>query len=116
MTTYIIQGRYTGDAVKGMVAKPEDREAVVKKMFKTIGGKLIAYYMTFGEYDFLIVGEAPNEEALLSTLITAAASGSITNLKTTVAVSMSFAMKAFAAAKGLATSFKSAGQANSVGR
>ena len=37
MTTYIIQGRYTGDAVKGMVAKPEDREAVVKKMFKTIG-------------------------------------------------------------------------------
>ena len=55
MPLFITQGRYTQDAVKGMLAKPEDRAEPVSQLFAKSGGKLLAYYMTFGEYDFLVV-------------------------------------------------------------
>jgi hypothetical protein len=41
MPLYITRGRFTADAVKGMLAKPEDREEVVAKLFQSVGGKLI---------------------------------------------------------------------------
>jgi hypothetical protein len=57
MTIYITQGRYTDQAIKGFVAKPEDRSAQVRKLMKAAGGKMIAYYVTLGEYDFLVISE-----------------------------------------------------------
>src|SRR5262249_32308366 len=41
-------GRYTADAVKSMLARPENREEAVAKLFKSVGGKLIGWYLTFG--------------------------------------------------------------------
>jgi len=43
-------------------AKPEDRAESVAQLFAKAGGKMIAYYMTFGEYDFLIVSEGPSPD------------------------------------------------------
>ena len=40
MPIYISRGRFTSDAVKGMLAKPEDREQAVAKVFQSVGGKL----------------------------------------------------------------------------
>ncbi|MGA2794340.1 MAG: GYD domain-containing protein [Roseiarcus sp.] len=109
MTTYIVQGRYSTEAIKGMMAKPEDRTAAVSKLFEAAGGKLISYYFTFGEYDFLCVTEAPNEQAALAGLIVAAAGGGVAHLKTTVAISPGEAKKAFEAAKGVASSYRAPG-------
>jgi hypothetical protein len=39
MPIYISRGRFTSDAVKGMLAKPEDREEAVGKLFKSLGGR-----------------------------------------------------------------------------
>ena len=58
---FIAQGRFTQNAIKGMLAKPEDRAEMVRQLFAKSGGKLLAYYMTFGEYDFLTVSEGPYE-------------------------------------------------------
>lgn len=110
MTTFIVQGRYSNDAIKAMMARPEDRTAAVSKLFEASGGKLISYYVTFGEYDFLIVSEAASEQAALAGLVVAAASGSVTNLKTTVAISAATAVKAFESAKAAAASYKPPGQ------
>ena len=41
MPIYISRGKFTTDAVKGMLAKPENREEAVDNLFKTVGGKLI---------------------------------------------------------------------------
>src|SRR5262245_64779812 len=41
MTIYISRGRFTSDAVKGMVAKPENREEAVSKLCESVGGRLI---------------------------------------------------------------------------
>ena len=47
MTIYISRGRFTSDAVKGMVAKPENREEAVSKLCESVGGRLIGWYLTF---------------------------------------------------------------------
>ena len=93
-----------------MINAPEDRAKAVSKLIRGVGGKLVSYYVTFGEYDFLLIAEAPDERALSAAVLAAAAGGGATDLKTTVAMSTSEAMEAFQKAGELAASFKSAGQ------
>jgi uncharacterized protein with GYD domain len=38
-------------------------------LMEKAGAKLLAHYFTFGEYDFLSIAEAPNEEVMASALI-----------------------------------------------
>ena len=110
MAIYITQGRYTPDAVKGMVANPENREKAVADLMEKAGAKLLAHYLTFGEYDFLSIAEAPNEEVMASALIAGAASGGISHLRTSVAMTAKDAVKAFKSAGTLSKSFKPPGR------
>jgi uncharacterized protein with GYD domain len=109
MPIYITQGRYTRDAVKGMLARPEDRAEQVSRLLSKVGGRLIGYYMTFGEYDFLTIAEAPGETQMAAALLAAAGSGGVTDMRTTLALSAAESKGAFAAASELARGFRSAG-------
>jgi uncharacterized protein with GYD domain len=86
MPIYISRGRFTSDAIKGMLAKPENREEAVAKLFKSVGGKLIGWYLTFGHHDFLVIGEFPDEKAAASAVLAAAGGGSLSEVETTVAM------------------------------
>lgn len=111
MPIYITQGRYTRDAIKGMIVKPEDRADATARLLSKIGGRLMGYYLTFGEYDFLAIAEAPNDVQMAAALLAAGSGGGVTNLRTTVAITSVEAKGAFAAASDLAPGFKSAGGA-----
>jgi uncharacterized protein with GYD domain len=108
MALFITQGRFTQDAMKGMIAKPEDRAESVAQLFASAGGKLLSYYMTFGEYDFLIVSEGPIDGAA-TLAVAAAASSGVKDLKTTLAFSSAHMKAAFGGAGAIAAKFKSAG-------
>jgi len=95
MAVYITQGRYTSDAVKGMVANPENREKAVADLMEKAGAKLLGLYFTFGEYDFLSISEAPNAEVMASALIVGAASGGVSDLRTSVAMTSKDIIEAF---------------------
>jgi uncharacterized protein with GYD domain len=109
MPIYITQGRYTREAIKGMLVKPEDRADQVARLMSKIGGRLIAYYVTFGDYDFMAIAEAPNDVQMAAALFAAGAGGGITDLRTTIAITSIEAKGALAAAGDLAPGFKSAG-------
>jgi uncharacterized protein with GYD domain len=111
MPTYITQGRYTREAIKGMLVKPEDRADAVSRLMSKAGGKLIGYYLTFGEYDFLVIAEMPGETQMAAALLAAGSGGGVTGLRTTLAMTSVEAKGAFAAASDLAPSFRSAGGA-----
>ena len=111
MPIYITQGRYTRDAIKGMLVKPEDRADAVSRAMSKAGGRLIGYYVTFGEYDFLTIVEMPDNVQMASVLLAVGSGGGVTDLKTTVAMTSVEAKGAFAAASDLAPGFKSAGGA-----
>lgn len=109
MPIFITQGRYTREAIKGMVVKPEDRADAVSRLFAKAGGRLIGHYLTFGEYDFLVIAEAPSEIQMAAVLLAVGSGGGVSDLRTTLAMTSVEAKGAFAAAGDLAPAFRSAG-------
>ena len=82
MAHFIVTGNYTCEAMKGMVAHPSDREAAAAALIEAAGGKVLSYYMTTGETDFLMIAEAKDGNDIIPALMVAGASGSVANLKT----------------------------------
>ncbi len=83
MATFIVQGRFSADAIKSLVAKPQDRRAAAVKLFAACGGKLKDYYVTTGENDFLVIIEADDGEAVVVAGMAAAAAGTVSHVTTT---------------------------------
>ena len=110
MPIYISRGRFTSDAVKGMLAKPENREEAVAKLFKSVGGRLVGWYLTFGHYNWLVIGEFPDEKAAACAILAAAAGGSLSDIETTIAMSAKDAHANFESAGKAAKGFRSAGR------
>jgi len=110
MPIYISRGRFTSDAIKGMLAKPENRQETVAKLYQSVGGKLINWYLTFGRHDWLAIGEFPNEKAAASAILAAAAGGSLSDIETTVAMTAEDAAATFGSAGKAARDFRSAGR------
>lgn len=109
MPTFITQGRYTREAIKGMVVKPEDRAESISRLLSKAGGRLVGYYLTFGEFDFLIISEAPGETQMAAVLLAAAGSGGITDVRTTLAMTSVEAKGAFAGAGDLLPAVRTPG-------
>jgi uncharacterized protein with GYD domain len=109
MGIYITQGRYSHEAVTGMIARPEDRTETVKKLVQKAGGKLLAYYVTFGEYDFMVITDMPGHKEVSAMVLTAAAGAGATDIKTTVAMTTAEAKEAFAAAGELTKVYRAPG-------
>lgn len=109
MPVYITQGRYTREAIKGMLVKPEDRADALSRLMSKAGGRLVGYYLTFGEYDFMAIAEIESDTMMAAALLAAGSGGGVTDLKTTVGMTSAEAKGAFEAAGDLAPSFKSAG-------
>jgi uncharacterized protein with GYD domain len=78
----LTRGLFTQDYVKGLLAAPEDREPAVRKVIEAAGGKVISFYFTTGETDFLLISEADESEAIIAALMAAAASGTISHIST----------------------------------
>jgi uncharacterized protein with GYD domain len=111
MPIFITQGRYTREAIKGMIVKPEDRAEALSRHLAKAGGRLIGHYLTFGEYDFLSIAEMPSETQMAAALIAASSKGGVSDLRTTLAMTSLEAKGVFAAANDLAPGFRSAGGA-----
>jgi uncharacterized protein with GYD domain len=82
MIRLITRGRFTHDYVKGLLAAPEDREPAVRKVVEAAGGKVVNFYVTTGDSDFMLVTEADEAEAVIAALMAAAAAGTIADLTT----------------------------------
>ena len=82
MTRFVTRGRYTQEYAKRLLNVPEDREPHVRKLVEEAGGKVISYYMTTGDSDFLLISEANESEAIIAALMAFSAAGMISNVAT----------------------------------
>ena len=82
MVKLITRGRFTHDYAKGLVAAPEDREPAVRKAMEAAGAKLINFYFTTGDADFLAITESDDAEAVIASMLAAAAAGAISDIST----------------------------------
>jgi uncharacterized protein with GYD domain len=79
MPTYVVLYKLTDQGIKDIKGAPGRYEEGVKK-FEVMGGKVICFYATMGEYDYVGIGEAPNDEVAM---IYALALGALGNVRTT---------------------------------
>src|SRR5262245_1516149 len=111
MATFVTQARFTKDGLKATIAAPEDRAEIVGRLIAEVGGKLIAYYLTSGEYDILLIFEGASYEETVPALIVAAAESGVADLKTVTALTSSEMKSAFVKAGSIATRYRGAGAA-----
>jgi len=83
MPPYMYQGAYTPESLAAQIREPRDRIEVVKPAFDAIGAKILAAGYPFGEYDVLVVYEAPDDTAAASLALAIAAGGAVKAAKTT---------------------------------
>lgn len=83
MALYMYQISYTSEAVASLIREPQDRVEAVRPMIEAMGGNVVTVGYTFGEYDALVVFEAPDDSAAASLALVVAGSGAIKAGKTT---------------------------------
>ena len=77
METYIILGKYTQQGMTKIKEAPARIEAV-RKAIEKVGGKMVAWYLTLGRYDFLLITEVPNTKVGTAVLLATGAQGNVT--------------------------------------
>jgi uncharacterized protein with GYD domain len=76
MPTYITLARWTQQGIEKIKESPARLEAF-KQLVKSAGGKVKAFYMVTGQYDMVIVSEAPNDEAVVEVALATASKGGV---------------------------------------
>lgn len=79
MPTYILLMSLTDQGIKDIKNAPQRIEQAIKG-FEAMGGKLVGFYTVMGEYDYVVIGEAPSDEVVMVFLL---GLGSLGNARTT---------------------------------
>ena len=74
MPIYVTLFNLTDQGIKSIKDAPGRIEEGIKAA-ESIGGKLIGFYTTLGDYDYVSIGEAPNDEAYMAFLLGLGAQG-----------------------------------------
>ncbi len=94
MPSYLVQVSYTAEALSALIATTQDRSAVVRKVIENLGGKFVGSWLSFGDYDLVMLIEMPNNVTAAALALAAAAGGSCKTVKTTPLLSIREAMTA----------------------
>ncbi len=75
--------KLTDQAIKAMADNPQDRAAAVSKLAEAFGGKVEAFYFfpMAGEFDGLIIQQAPSDWAVEAVNFVARSTGSLAKLQ-----------------------------------
>jgi uncharacterized protein with GYD domain len=82
MASYVLFFSFTSSAVQRLMDNPSDRGAVVSKLAESAGGRMVAYYLMFGDWDGMVIMEAPDSQAAAAVSMAVRASGAFERLET----------------------------------
>jgi len=83
MPKFLVRADYTPEGTKGLLKEgASGRRKAVEELLSSIGGKLEAFYFTFGESDAVLIIDVPTGDAALSIAMTVRASGMIQSTMT----------------------------------
>lgn len=83
MPLYLIQAAYTQEALRAMIQNPQDRTNALRAPIESLGGKIHDMFLSFGEYDAVLLLEMPNNVAAAAIALAVSAGGAIKNIRTT---------------------------------
>ena len=83
MALYMYQASYTAKSMAAQLMDPHDPVEVIKPTLEDLGATLVVAGFPFGEYDLLVVYEAPDDMTAASVAMGVAAAGEVKSAKTT---------------------------------
>jgi len=85
MAKFMLQGSYSVEGHKGLLKEGGSaRREAVKKLLESVGGRLESMHFALGSDDFVILADLPDNVAASAGALTAAASGALHSVRTTV--------------------------------
>ncbi len=100
MPSYLVQVSYTPEAVAALLKKPQDRTIVVSKTAEKLGGSIKGAWLTFGDYDTMVVVDLPDNTTAAAFAMAISAGGSCKSVKTTALLSVEEGLAAMKKASG----------------
>jgi uncharacterized protein with GYD domain len=100
-----VLANYAPHAAKGLM-QGSDRQAAIKALWESVGGKMTDMMFTRGMYDVVINGEVPDQSAGMGLALAVRASGSLSDLVVLEELNMKAVL---AAASKAAKAYKPAG-------
>jgi len=85
MALYMYQGAYTPESWAAQIADPQNRvEMVGRAGAESLGGKLVGGWLSFGEYDIVLILDVPDNVSMAAIGLAVAAGGAMKSARTTV--------------------------------
>src|SRR5262252_10542472 len=83
MTVYMYQASYTAKSMAAQLTEPHDPLEAIRPVLEELGAKVLVAGFPFGEYDVMVVYEAPDDVTAASVAMAVAAAGEVKSAKTT---------------------------------
>jgi len=68
MPHFVILGKFTDEGAKG-IKNGQQRLKEVRERIEKMGGKMVSWYATMGQYDFVAITEMPSDEVQMTSLL-----------------------------------------------
>jgi uncharacterized protein with GYD domain len=88
MAMYLSRFSYTPETWARLVKNPEDRREAARTYIESVGGKLHGFWYAFGKRDGVTLWEAPDNVSMSAVAIAIGSGGAVSNLETTVLVTV----------------------------
>ena len=83
MPLFLSQVAYNEEGWQALVSNPQNRLEAIRPVVDKLGGRIVNAYFAFGDYDFVLISEFPNNVSAAALAIAAAAGGAVKSIKTT---------------------------------
>ena len=83
MALYMYQASYSARSMAAQLKEPQDPVEAIRPTLEDLGAKMVVAGFPFGEYDVLVVYEAPDDMTAASVAMAVAAEGEVKSAKTT---------------------------------
>lgn len=109
MPLYMYQAAYTPESWAAQLKNPQNRaDTVGRAVCEAAGGKMVGAWLSFGEYDLVLIADAPDKESMAAIAMAVGAGGAIKASKTTVLMTGAEGVKAMKKAGAVAKTYKPA--------
>jgi uncharacterized protein with GYD domain len=100
MAHYLFQVSYTSEAWAAQVSNPQNRVEAIRPVIERLGGHLESAYLSFGDYDAVVIAEMPDNSSAAALSLAASAGGALKAVKTTPLLTIEEGLEAMQKAAG----------------
>src|SRR6202030_2570564 len=100
MPHFLTQVAYNEQPWQSLVSNPQNRLDAIRPVVEKLGGRVVNAWFAFGDSDFVLITEMPNNVSAAALAIAASAGGACKSIKTTPLLETAEGLEAIRLAAG----------------